>query len=481
MYLARFEFTGEQWLQGILRLSFCEASISGTQWSRLLAHIVSALPSAPHLRFGYRLSLTSADLNRTIFVMAKADHENQLRRCLASFMRLNILAEDSIQVSRQRQEHDDWIKVFPRYRCLVVPPTYTLPSNLWISCNFSARPPLLSRLLAEAAALGYQLGYHANFEPITVDSLIRREARRNALHVGSIAGVPPSLAAYQEDLARRLETARYLTDELFGVESLEAAEWLGGALRRHFGEAYSEMRIEAPEFSFNEDAHELLLLATRQSSAFEEPSVQEICSTCLEEPGIVDLLGWCPAADDYKGLMSLHSLQGRRASPAGVEELSESEWPTDCEIPAPQGSSDYVFVSYKRRDILRIAPLLRKLVEWGYRVWYDREIPGGSDWDEVIEDHLERCNLLIVFLSQEAVSSRYVRREVKYADALNKTIVPVQLEAVELLHGMSMLISERQIVDCSSAEGINRLKQALDYWLKQQSPSNAGESAHSAG
>jgi len=39
-----------------------------------------------------------------------------------------------------------------------------------------------------------------------------------------------------------------------------------------------------------------------------------------------------------------------------------------------------VFVSYKREDEVRVAPLVHALEAAGLDVWWDRGLPGGESW-----------------------------------------------------------------------------------------------------
>lgn len=467
MYIARFEFCGEQWVQAYLRLRLCESSASGTLWSNLLGRLVAGLIDHPRLRFGYRISLTEDTLERAIFVLAKVEDEEQLRRGIASFTRLNVVNDDSVQIPRSRQEYDEWATAFPRHRIPVAAPLYNLEHDLWVACEFNGRS-IVDKLFAEAAARGCDLCYHANFEPLTIEPSLRREARRNAARISSLAGAPEGLGEAQELLARRLDTAVYLADELFGTSSTTGVDWLSAALRRYFSEAYGEWRFEIPEFSADEDLHELSLLAMRQRSALEELSLQEICSASLQEEDLLSLLSWCPVQEVYKSRGVSNSRQEETFS-REPKETVRVEWPRDTPAPEENDETGYIFISYKRGDNLRIAPVLRKVKEWGYRIWYDNGIPGGSEWDAVIEERLEKCQLVLVFVSQEAMGSRYVRREVKFADVLKKAIIPVQLETVKWAHGMGMLLTQLQLVDGSTLEGVDQLKKAIQYALDRGS------------
>jgi hypothetical protein len=464
MYIARFELCGEQWLQAGLRLKLCAASVSGTPWSRMLRHLVEGVIDNSQLRFGYRVSLSASGLERTLFLLARAEDEAQLRRCLASFTRLSIVQDDSVQIPQSRQEYDPWSDLFPRYRVPVVVPAYEAPGDLWVACDFNGRSRI-DELFTEAAARGHDLAYHAIFEPLTVDPTLRREARKNAARLSAIAGAPRDLEEAQAGLARRLDTAAYLTEELLGSSSTDGVDWLRGVLRRHFSEAYEGWRLEPPDFPADEELHELSLLAMRHRSAFEELSLQEICSTSVEEEDLQSLLSWCPQKEIYTSLETSGRLVDVKSLPDEVKEISRVEWPAGTPEPARDSAGSYLFISYKRGDHVRISPILQRLAEWGYKIWYDRGIPGGSEWDAVLEERLEKCRLVVVFVSQQAMDSRYVRREVRFADTLKKTIVPVQLEAVELAHGMRMLLNEIQLVDCFASEGMDQLQRAIQHAL----------------
>jgi TIR domain-containing protein len=147
--------------------------------------------------------------------------------------------------------------------------------------------------------------------------------------------------------------------------------------------------------------------------------------------------------------------------------------PTTLPVPY-EGAEPFVFISYKREDLPRIAPLLETVTRWGYRVWYDQGIPGGVEWDALIEEKVQKSSLLLLFLSQAAVHSKFVRREVKYGDQLNKTLLTVRLEPVQLAHGLNMLLSQYQMLDATAAGFPAHLQAALERYLPS-APQGTGE------
>ena len=110
------------------------------------------------------------------------------------------------------------------------------------------------------------------------------------------------------------------------------------------------------------------------------------------------------------------------------------------------GNGDYFFVSYSQRDIDRVGPLMERIARGGNNLWYDRGIPGGAEWDSMIEERIQSCIGIVLFLTEAAVESKFVRREVKFADAIDKRIVTLRLDTVELKHGLHMLLTQYQML-----------------------------------
>lgn len=135
-------------------------------------------------------------------------------------------------------------------------------------------------------------------------------------------------------------------------------------------------------------------------------------------------------------------------------------WPENLPL-AYDGNDPYLFVSYRRTDLDRVAPLLIHLQECGHNLWYDRGIPGGADWNAILEERLTSCSALLLFVSQAAVDSKYVRREVRFADSVDKPIISVQLEPARLRHGMGLLLTHYQMLESGAQDFHAQLDRAL--------------------
>ena len=65
-------------------------------------------------------------------------------------------------------------------------------------------------------------------------------------------------------------------------------------------------------------------------------------------------------------------------------------------------------------------------------VWYDLDLTGGDLWWEKILDKIRSCTVFIFVVSEEALQSKACMAELRYAAALGKPIVPVQVGKVEI-------------------------------------------------
>ena len=86
-----------------------------------------------------------------------------------------------------------------------------------------------------------------------------------------------------------------------------------------------------------------------------------------------------------------------------------------------------IFFSYSSADRERVRPIRDALVEQGFEVFWDQEVPAGKDWDTWIRQHLAKSKCAMVFWSVTSVSSDNVRHEATVAKQQSK-LVSVLLE-----------------------------------------------------
>lgn len=110
------------------------------------------------------------------------------------------------------------------------------------------------------------------------------------------------------------------------------------------------------------------------------------------------------------------------------------------------GEETYLFVSYAHRNREEVLPVIARMQRDGYRVWYDEGIDPGTEWDENIAVHVEKCTVFLAFLSAEYLASDNCRDELNYARDLKKARLLIYLQNVELPSGMAMRLNRLQAI-----------------------------------
>jgi len=89
-----------------------------------------------------------------------------------------------------------------------------------------------------------------------------------------------------------------------------------------------------------------------------------------------------------------------------------------------------IFISYASENRERARGLAEALGARGWSVWWDREIPLGKSFDEVIEKALGEAKCVIVLWSAVSVASEWVRNEASEAKRRG-ILIPVFIEPVD--------------------------------------------------
>jgi hypothetical protein len=90
-----------------------------------------------------------------------------------------------------------------------------------------------------------------------------------------------------------------------------------------------------------------------------------------------------------------------------------------------------IFISYARADRARAERLAHVLREHEWSVWWDRYIPPGKTFDEVIEEALAQAKSVIVLWSHDSVRSEWVKAEASDA-ARRRILVPILADDVKI-------------------------------------------------
>lgn len=104
----------------------------------------------------------------------------------------------------------------------------------------------------------------------------------------------------------------------------------------------------------------------------------------------------------------------------------------------PDDSGCYIFISYAHKNSDIVLPIIRRMQNDGFRVWYDDGIHPGAEWPEIIASHVERCTFLLPFLTKEYLESENCKRGQHFAGEINKPRSLIFLEKVQLTSGIRM-------------------------------------------
>jgi hypothetical protein len=108
-----------------------------------------------------------------------------------------------------------------------------------------------------------------------------------------------------------------------------------------------------------------------------------------------------------------------------------------------------VFVSYSSRDRNTVQTLVDDLQALGHQVWFDSETLKGGQvwWDEILEG-IRECDVLLALLTPRYLASLPCRLEYSYADACERTVIPVKIDTGVEFNSLPSLLVKRQVVNC---------------------------------
>jgi len=70
-----------------------------------------------------------------------------------------------------------------------------------------------------------------------------------------------------------------------------------------------------------------------------------------------------------------------------------------------------IFLSYATEDRERLLPLIEALTQQGWSIFWDRTVPVGQTWQEVMAEELEAAGSLLVFWSRNSITRKWVIEE----------------------------------------------------------------------
>lgn len=114
-----------------------------------------------------------------------------------------------------------------------------------------------------------------------------------------------------------------------------------------------------------------------------------------------------------------------------------------------EGDKPYIFVSYSHKDAERVLPVIDRLLEAGFRVWYDAGITFGEEWLVSVAEHLVNSHAVLTFISRDFESSQHCSRELTMAINHKKILLTVFLDEFKLSPGLEYQIANVQVLTYS--------------------------------
>jgi TolB-like protein len=112
------------------------------------------------------------------------------------------------------------------------------------------------------------------------------------------------------------------------------------------------------------------------------------------------------------------------------------------------GTSRTVFLSYASHDTEIANTVCRELESRGIRCWIaPRDVAPGALYADAIVRAINEAKVLLIVLSQSAVASSHVGKEVERASSKHKQIIALRIDAAPLTPALEYFLSESQWVD----------------------------------
>ena len=87
-----------------------------------------------------------------------------------------------------------------------------------------------------------------------------------------------------------------------------------------------------------------------------------------------------------------------------------------------------IFISYSSADRPRAALVAQALAARDWSIWWDRTIPPGRQFDDVIEEALDAARCVVVLWSKASTASSWVRNEASEA-LQRKALIPALIDS----------------------------------------------------
>jgi hypothetical protein len=443
----------DQLVQGFVRAEWPQrANIVGGQaaaWIRLFLRSASLWSQANPLSASVRIAIEPGRPVTTVhsFITARRN-EARLRLVLAAFTRTDQMGAGHTEGPQVGEELAGTYLHPNEPRIGLVRESLRTANGLAIHHNIRLADQL-PRLLQTFADLAIPFAYEMQAMPWTPPRDLLKEFLHNLARLTDAPGIPRPLSQDQAALGERLKRATFNVEECLSTPSPQSADAVGETLTNLLGELFYAQFDAAPRIAlldadraqaFAHHVHSQAMLTPTSPTMADltAAAVREDvdrCLSCLP-------LGFTPAGTPppEPDPLAFDLAPAGPSAPTGSGELVQTA------TARHDDGKPFLFISYARADSGRVYPMVEELAGIGASIWIDRRIVGGDDWVVELENRILRCSGILAFVSASFVGSKYCGREIRFGDALNKKIVPIFLESVELSGGLNFILHATQRV-----------------------------------
>jgi hypothetical protein len=139
----------------------------------------------------------------------------------------------------------------------------------------------------------------------------------------------------------------------------------------------------------------------------------------------------------------------------------------------PSGAPAPVFVSHASQDTAVANTIVENLEQHGIKCWIaPRDVTPGSQYADEMVGAINDTKVLVLVLSEHAVASPHVGREVERAASKRRRIIVLRTDAAPLTRSFEYFLSESQWIDVAALgvpSALTKLTQAVGQRLAPSS------------
>ena len=150
--------------------------------------------------------------------------------------------------------------------------------------------------------------------------------------------------------------------------------------------------------------------------------------------------------------------------------LMQADFITES-IKAADGGMTQVFISYSEEDLVSREIVRYHLLQSGVTVWTNTvDIRMGEDFETSIQRGVEEADNIVYLMSKASLASEYCQMEIDQALDLNKRIIPMLVEDIDL-HQLPDTIRKIQFIDLvTSGDELNKALAELLRSIRRDAP-----------